>query len=154
MLLKKILLLTLLMNCIFFSNADFSKAVIGEWDSFDGTGIENKYLYLEIKQDHSGVFSIIRSGSIHAYDFKLEDLKLRDGFFEIRILDDEKERRVLTVSAWDIESRSLLTGQLFFYEKQNTGRLKLFNTREIRMHRKYNLDIFDDIELFFEKKND
>jgi len=154
MLLKKAMFLLLLMSSGLSAHADFSKALIGEWDSFDGTGIENKYLYLEIKQDNSGVFSLIRSGSVHVYDFKPEDSKLRDGFLEIKILDNQKEKRVLAVSAWDIESRSLLTGQLFFYEKLGRGKLNLFNTRKIRMHKKYNLNIIDDIELFFEKKND
>jgi hypothetical protein len=102
-------------------------------------------MYLKINKDLSGVFATTKNRVIELFPFTSETLSVRDGFYEITLQDKKDIKRLLVVSAWTREDQALLTGSLFFYRKEN-NELSLFNTLNIRMLKKKELFILEDIK--------
>ena len=125
--------------------SDYKEDLMGEWDSFNSNGFDNYYMYLKINKDLSGVFATTKNRVTELFPFTPDTLSVRDGFYEIILQDKKDRKRLMVVSAWKREDQALLTGSLFFYRKEN-NELSLFNTLDIRMLKKKELFILEDIK--------
>ena len=127
------------------SYSNYKDELIGEWDSFRSNGFDNYYMLLKINKNLSGVFATTKNRITELFPFTAESAFYRNGFIEITLQDKKDRKRVLVVSAWDRGDQALLTGSLFFFRK-NDNELTLFNTLDIRMIKKKDLFILEDIK--------
>lgn len=125
--------------------ADFKSALVGKWDYFDSSFESNFYVYLEIKDDFTGVLARSKDGTKDIYKLSKEDITIHDGYIEISVMDNSKRKIIFIVSAWKNKESKIVTGNMFLYNKTNNG-LALFNTINLRMLPSNGFSLSEDIQ--------
>lgn len=123
-----------------FSNLACSsseKLIVGEWEQFD-TGLNVKYTYFLMNPDMSGVLATVRGKGVPNIDrIKPSQVKVHDGFIEIKFDPVNNYKAKLILSAYPIPLKAeegLTTGMLYMYQKKNNTWM-LFNTVFVRLTR-------------------
>ena len=110
--------------------------LVGEWEEYNNSIIEQKYTYFRLNPNMSGVYATVRADKEQHIDyFTSANAKYNDGILEVTFSESSGYVGKLILSAYrsqEDETRGLATGSLYMYLIED-GEKRLFNTLFLRL---------------------